>query len=267
MPELPEVETICRQLALRVISHRIKDVRVLDRRVIKGTSGDELVRRLKGKTVRSVHRRGKLIILTLSSGDYLVFHLRISGWIAQDDHLARHARFSLSLENAAAIQFCDSRVLGEVRLVRQINELPLMRRMGPEPLEISLQQFIERFQGKTGKIKPLLMDQSFLAGIGNIYAQEALFCAGIHPERPVYRLHRDELKKLRRCLRSILIRAIEKRGTTARTYRQTNGSGGEYIRYLCVYQRQGQPCRRCRRKIVRTIVSGRGTCFCRQCQK
>ncbi len=267
MPELPEVETVCRQLAVSAVPLKITKIDILDPRIVKGVAIEALVRGLKGKTIQSVVRRGKLIILELSSRGFLVIHLRISGWIVQDDTVDRYARLCLHAAGAEMIQFCDSRVLGEVRLVRTLDEVSLIRRMGPEPLEVSAKEFMNIFQTRSGKIKPLLMDQSLLAGIGNIYAQEALFRAGIHPERRADSLNQKELKNLRRCLRSILTRSIKKCGTTARTYRQTDGSGGEYVRHLCVYQRRGQRCRRCKRKIVKTVIGGRGTCFCPGCQR
>ena len=267
MPELPEVETVCRQLGVSAVPLKITKVDILDPRVVKGVAIEELVRGLKGKTIQSVARRGKLIIFELSSRGYLVLHLRISGWIVQDDTVDHHARLCLHGAGGEMIQFCDSRVLGEVRLVRTLEEVSLIRRMGPEPLEVSAKEFMNIFQARSGKIKPLLMDQSLLAGIGNIYAQESLFCAGIHPERRADSLSQEELRKLRRCLRSILTQAIKKGGTTARTYRQTDGSGGEYGGHLCVYQRHRQRCRRCEGKIVKTAVGGRGTCFCPGCQR
>ncbi|MBN2482708.1 MAG: bifunctional DNA-formamidopyrimidine glycosylase/DNA-(apurinic or apyrimidinic site) lyase [Candidatus Omnitrophica bacterium] len=266
MPELPEVETICRQLSQEVTGRRIVGVDVKDKRVIKEITVKKLRTVVCGKTIRSVTRRGKMIICGLSGEYYLLIHLRISGWLILDESPQPCVRVLFRLPDGRSIQFCDSRVLGEIRLVRQLGTVRFLERMGPEPLTLSEKKFIRLFEGKTAKIKPLLMDQFFIAGLGNIYAQEALFCAGIHPERHVHMITKEELGNLYRCLRKILRKAIKKCGTSTDTYTQPDGAQGEFVRFLCVYQRQGEPCRRCQNEIVKKTVGGRGTCFCPVCQ-
>ncbi|UCG35883.1 MAG: hypothetical protein JSW17_03775 [Candidatus Omnitrophota bacterium] len=139
--------------------------------------------------------------------------------------------------------------------------------MGPEPLEIKKENFLALFKNRKAMVKPLIMDQRFLAGVGNIYAQEALFCAGIHPERKANSIKKEKLEKLYECLISILRVAINKKGSSANTYRQLDGTQGSYIPLLKVYQREDEPCFKCKAPIRRKVMSSRGTYFCLRCQR
>ena len=192
MPELPEVETIRKQLKNRVLNKQIKDVIVRDKRVIKGVPLKSFILQVKGKRIRDISRRGKVLILKLESNLFLVFHLRISGWIIMSNSEEKFSRVIFKLSGPHNLHFCDRRVLGEIRLVKNWQKLPIIETMGPEPLKITQKEFLQLFIGKKTRIKPLLMDQHFLAGIGNIYAQETLFCAAIDPQKKAQDLSKSE---------------------------------------------------------------------------
>ena len=266
MPELPEVETIRSQLKKTVLNKQIKDITVADGRVVKGTSLKSFILQAKGKRIRDVLRRGKVLILRLESDLFLVFHLRISGWIVVSNAGERFSRVIFRLSGSLQLHFCDRRVLGEIRLVKNWEKLSIIETMGPEPLEINKKEFLRLFIGKKTRIKPLLMDQHFLAGVGNIYAQEALFCAGIDPRKRAQDLLKSEINKLYHCLVSILKQSVDRGGSSIDTYRQIDGRPGGYVPLLKVYQRHGKPCMRCKTLIQRIVISGRGTCFCTQCK-
>ena len=267
MPELPEVTTVRRQLKDVIAQKAIKDIAIYDARVIKDTSVNEFKKQVKGKVVKDVLRRGKVIIVKLESGLFLVLHLRISGWIILSKKKEKHARVVFEFPNNILMNFCDSRVLGQIQLVNDWKELPLIKSMGPEPLEIKKKEFIELFKERNSQIKPLLMNQKFIAGIGNIYAQESLFCAGIHPATAAKRINRERLAKLYDCLVKILKKAIEEKGSSVDTYRPPDGQQENYERFLKVYGRQGCRCNTCKNVIKKEVIAGRGTCFCPQCQK
>ncbi len=267
MPELAEVETIRRQLEKEVKGKKIRDVVIKDKRIIKGISAGEFAARIKGKTLKEFLRRGKVLIVKLEDELFLIVHLRISGWILVSRGEEKFSRVILDLSDGRKIHFCDQRVLGELKLIDDWQKLPIIKTMGPDPLSISKREFIQMFSGKKTKIKPLLMDQSFLAGVGNVYAQESLFCAGIHPERNTDTLTPEELARLYTCLKDILKEAIRRQGSSVDTYRQIDGREGNYVPLLKVYQREGTPCVRCKTLIVRKTIGGRGTYFCPGCQK
>lgn len=267
MPELPEVETIKLQLQKHILNKTIKDVHIIDSRLIKGISPRRFAAQVKEKRIRDVFRRGKVLIIKLDEGLFLTFHLRISGWIMVSAQEEKCARVVFILADKKRMTFCDARALGEIRLAGDWRALPFIQSMGPEPLTLNVEEFIQLCAQRKAKIKPLLMTQTFLAGIGNIYAQEALFCAGIHPERSAYSLTKRELGKLHQCLITVLRCAIEKKGSSISTFRHTDGENGDFASCFKVYQRKDQECSRCQAAIQREIIGGRGTYFCPQCQK
>jgi len=267
MPELPEVETIKRQLKRDILNKKIKEIIVIKNKLIKGTSPQTFKSKVEGKSIRDVSRRGKVLIIKLEEDLFLIFHLKISGWLVLSEKIEKFSAVAFRFEDNKLLNFCDTRLFGEIRLIDDWRKFPFLKEMGPEPLDLNRKQFVELFEKKKGKIKPLLMEQKFLAGIGNIYAQESLFCAGIHPERKVERIKKEELEKIYLCLISILKEAIKKKGTSADTYRQINGEDGSYLPFLKVYQRDRKPCLKCKTPIKREVVGGRGTCFCPHCQR
>lgn len=266
MPELPEVETIRLQLQKEILNKKIEEVIVKDKRIIKGIDENTLKKQVSGKFIKNILRRGKILIIKLEENLFLIFHLRISGWLILSETEEKFCRVIFRLSEGGKLIFCDTRVLGEIRLVNDWENLPIIKKMGPEPLQLSEEEFIHLFSGKKTKIKPLLMKQEFLAGVGNVYAQEALFCAGIHPERVADELTKTQLMKLFSCLTCILKKAIEKKGSSVDSYRQIDGKEGEYMPFLKVYQRENQPCVRCKTLIKRKNIEGRGTYFCPECQ-
>jgi len=267
MPELPEVTTIIAQLKEQVVGKTICEVVYKDHRLLKAISPAKFKKEVTGQKVIDVFRRGKVLILKLESGKFMIIHLRISGWLLLGTAPGRHSRVIFKLSDGRLLNFCDGRVLGELRLVDDWQTLNVVKTMGPEPLEISPEKFTALFAGKKGRIKPLLMDQHFLAGIGNIYAQEAVFCAGIHPDRPANTLKKPQLEKLYACTIKALKDGIKHKGTSADSYFQLDGSKGTHVQYLMVYQRDGKPCLKCGRKLQRIVSGGRGTVFCSCCQK
>jgi formamidopyrimidine-DNA glycosylase len=267
MPELPEVETLKRQLNEQAVGQKIKQIIIQDNRLFKGISSGDFCKTVTGKTIQQVLRRGKVLVLQLESRLFLILHLRISGWLMLSQKVEPFARVLFKLSNNQILQFCDSRILGEIKLIDDWQKLPIIQAMGPEPLTIKKQEFIALFANKKTKIKPLLMDQNFIAGIGNIYAQEALFCAKLHPGRGAEKISRQELGKLYDCLKKILKKAISCQGSSSDTYRQIDGNQGTYCCFHAVYQRQNKPCLICKTPLQRSVLAGRGTVFCPKCQK
>jgi formamidopyrimidine-DNA glycosylase len=267
MPELPEVTTIVGELNHEVVGKTIQDVVFKDARLLKEIKPQAFAKGTVGQKIVRAARRGKVIILALENKKFIIIHLRISGWLLLGEEEGKHSRVIFKLSDGRLLNFCDGRVLGELRLVDDWRELNLVKTMGPEPLEIGKEDFIKLFAGKKGKIKPLLMDQHFLAGIGNIYAQEAVFCAGIHPEKEATKISPAKLAQLYDCLIKVLNDGIKHKGTSADSYFRLDGSQGTHVQYLMVYQRDGEPCIKCKKILTRITTAGRGTVFCSHCQK
>jgi len=269
MPELPEVETIRRDLIRDVKGKRIKDVEILKPKVVKEPKPAEFKRRLKGVTFKDFLRRGKVLAMKLSSGDYLVVHLRMTGQLIYAAEKEEKARVIFVLSDKNYLNFNDQRLFAELRLVSDWQKLKFVRGLGPEPLEreFTVQKFKQMLRDKKTKIKPLLLDQSFIAGIGNLYAQEALFSAGILPVRAANKLKEAEVKKLYAAIQKVLRDAIQYRGSSVDNYVNGRGKKGSYHLRLKVYDRKDKPCLRCKTKIKKISLGGRGTCFCPRCQR
>ncbi len=271
MPELPEVETIRLDLKQAVTGKKITDVEVRRDRVVKYPDLKKFRIRLKSAVCRDVIRRGKLLVMELETAKkkplYLAVHLRMSGQLvygAKTDNF----RVAFKLSNGCYLSYNDQRLLGELRLVDNWHDLPIVRNMGPEPLDkkFKFSDFRERLRAKKTKIKPLLLDQTFIAGIGNIYAAEALFLSGIDPSRPADKLKEREAEKLFRSIQKILKSAIRHRGTSFDKYRDGRGQKGSYVKKLYVYGRHKEKCFCCNGEIKRIVLGGRGTFFCPNCQ-
>jgi len=268
LPELPEVETVVRGLRERLVSQTITGVEVFWERTIAAPSPAEFTAGVTGQRILGVDRRGKYIIMHLQRGDLLV-HLRMTGQLllAPKSEAAgcRHLRLALDLDGGRLL-FNDARKFGRMCLVP--DAATFLATLGPEPLDASFAA--ADLAGRLGKrhapIKALLLDQSFLAGVGNIYADEALYTAGIAPERSACSLTGAEAVALHAALRSELARAIANRGTTLSDYRDAGGQQGAHQEALYVYGREGQPCRRCGCAIVRNRLRGRSSYRCPRCQ-
>jgi formamidopyrimidine-DNA glycosylase len=273
MPELPEVETIKRGLRQKVKGKKIKAVKVLlPKMVRRHSSSREVVSRARGKKVVEIKRRGKALLFILDSPDVLIFRLGMTGqmlWSHPRNPLRKdkHTHVIINFENGERILFRDMRQFGEL-FVSSECDLEETLNMGIEPLDKDFtSKTLARITSSPMKIKNLLMDQKKIAGIGNIYADEILFEAGIHPLKPACLLKRKELGMLHRSIRAILNEAIACKGDTIGQYRNAFGERGQYQNYHRVYQRGGDPCHRCHTPVKRVKLSGRSCHFCPSCQK
>ena len=270
MPELPEVETIVRGLREPLVGRQFTGVRADWENLVARPAVEEFKRGLVGQRVLGVKRRGKYLVFTLSGGGSLIVHLRMTGRLLiknSDDELDKHDHLVFELDDGRELRFNNVRKLGRVYLVDDEDEI--VGRLGPEPLDdyFAPADFTALLSGRRGKIKPLLLNQRFMAGVGNIYADEALFAARIHPERRADTLTAEEIERLYHAIRQVLAQGIRNRGTTFSDYRDAEGREGRNQEYLLVFRRTGQPCPRCGTPIERTVVGGRGTYFCLRCQK
>ena len=270
MPELPEVETIARALRLggregpSIVGKTIAGVDILWERSIAAPSNDEFKRQIAGQIIAGVSRRGKFLVFTLSSGTLLV-HLRMSGdlrVIAQKEEALAHDRVRFHFSGGDMLAFNDPRKFGRIWLVK--DPVEVLGDLGPEPFDPALEgvAFHRMLQSTRRQIKPLLLDQRFLAGVGNIYSDEALHKAGIHPLTPANQIDPKKAEALLAAVREILEEGIHRNGASIDwVYR-----GGDFQNHFRVYQRTGEPCPVCGTKIERQIIGQRSTHFCPHCQ-
>ena len=266
MPELPEVETIARDLASRLTGRRIESVRVAWPRSIdpRGLPTTTLI----GDTIIAVHRIGKFVALSLKSGRTLAIHLRMTGQLIVDP--ARnpdYTRVTLHFVDGGSLAFADARKFGRLRIVEGDPHAALQVGIDPFDRALTPRRFGDMLRGRTTPIKVWLLDQRRLAGVGNIYACEALYDAGIRPRRAAGRLNADQRERLLRSLRRVLRKAISHRGSSVDDYVDAEGKQGEFQKRLRVYGRRGMPCRRCKATIRRIVLAQRGTFFCPVCQQ
>ncbi len=270
MPELPEVETVVRGLREPLVGRRIETVWYDREKVIATPSAEQFTARIKGQTVRAINRRAKYILCELDH-DILAIHLKMTGrlFVAAPENQPpedRWVRLRFGLDNGEELCFSDSRRFGRVYLGANISEFtPLL---GPEPLEDDFTPAVlqQQLKGRSKLIKALLLDQSFVAGVGNIYADEALHRAGIHPQRTSDSLSSAEVERLYGTIRDVLNKGIERQGASINWYRQPDGSKGQAQDNFLVYDREGEPCFTCGKPIVKIRVAQRGTHFCPDCQ-
>lgn len=271
VPELPEVETIRRDLLSRVVGRTFSRVRVLPgaERVVRWPSAAEFARALAGRRIEDISRRGKYLLFHLSDGRYLIVHLRMTGAVL---HRSKHApddpylRICFSLDDSSQLRYTDLRKLGSMWLVEEPEAI--VGKLGPDALEgLSWQTLRSLTEGRSATIKAVLMDQKALAGLGNVYSEEALFLAGIHPRRSAKSLAADDLRRLHKAIGEVLLEAMGHRGTSFRDYVDAEGREGQHQWHTKVYRRTGEPCYNCGRPIERIKVSGRSTHFCPRCQR
>lgn len=269
MPELPEVEIIKNDLLEKVVDSTITKVSYTTegQNLISKTDQD-LTNILTGRKIIGVERKAKYLVLTLSENEKLVFHLKLTGRILVRDASYRADEFTrliLRLGDEREIRFTDRNGFGEVRLIGEKEDIN--PNLAPDPFELSFQQF-KISLGKTllKTIKEALLDQSLIAGVGNIYADEALYVAGINPFRSPLALSDDSAKKLLDSIRVVLNEGIKHRGTTIDSYRDTEGRPGTHQFHLKVYGKAGKPCQKCATRIEYTEIKGRRTHFCPNCQ-
>jgi formamidopyrimidine-DNA glycosylase len=271
MPELPEVETIARGLAPLLVGRRIEGIEVLDRRALPdGVRTFE--RHLAGRLVEDVTRRAKLCLVHAEGGGVMAFHLKMTGrlFVNRPDAVEdRHARLRISLEDGRALHFSDMRRFGSARIFGPggIESWPFYRTLGPEPFEMDEAAFIAALSGRGARVKAMLLDQRVIAGVGNIYADEALFTARIRPDARAGDVLPDEAAALLRAVKDVMERAIAAGGSTIRDYRTAEGVEGSFQWSFAVYGRAGQPCPACGRGLSAVKVAGRTSTFCPRCQK
>ena len=271
MPELPEVETVVRGLQKRLFGRKFSEVEVCREVCLRG-SGRALADWLRKKEIRAVERRGKNIILSLSGGGALFVHLGMSGRLRvlpRNAPREKHTHLIFSfLHQEDQLRFIDPRRFGRVFWEGgKAGEWISLSHLGPEPLEISPSEFASRVRSRRREIKPLLLDQHFLAGVGNIYADESLHRAGIHPRRKSDSMSGKILSRLHQAMQEVLNEAIQARGTSVRSYVDPAGVLGAFQHGLRVYGREGEPCQTCARSIVREMVGGRSSFYCPRCQR
>jgi len=270
MPELPEVETIKRDLASRILGRSFVGATINWLKTLQITSPEGFTGSLVGKDIAGLDRRGKYLILRLSSGEALIIHLRMSGSLLLKPASAEpdpYDRAVFLLDDGTQLRLRDPRKLGVMWLVE--DESAVLGGLGPEPLEPGFTAGVlaQRLSKRSAPIKAVLCDQAFLAGVGNMYADEALFAAGIHPLRVAKSLSREEVARLHRALRQVLEAAIARAGASISDYRRPDGEPGAAQFEFQVAHRRGKPCPRCGTPIERIPIRNRGAYFCPACQK
>lgn len=266
MPELPEVETIKRDLEKIIVGKKILEVCVHNPKVIRESSADKFKKELSGVTIKGVLRKAKVLILELSNGKFLVIHLKMTGQLVYPGS-GEKSRVSFSLAGGKVLDFNDQRLFAELRVLDDWRSLKFIQSLGPEPFDLTLERFKEMLSKKKTKIKPLLMDQAFVSGIGNIYAAEILFRARIHPGRQSQGLSESEKELLFEEIKKVLNEAIHYGGSSVDDYVRLSGGQGDYVSQHKIYGKEGKPCVVCKTPIKKIDMGGRGTYFCPKCQK
>jgi formamidopyrimidine-DNA glycosylase len=275
MPELPETETIARDLEREVSGRVIVGSAVPRPDVLRETTPEAFIARVRGARITRSWRRAKLVVLDLSPGDRLVVQPRFTGALLLDDgsldeRERAYATVSLHLDDGRRLHYRDIRRLGTVALMAPARFADYERALGAEPLDPAFDagQLSVLLRGSRQAIKKVLMDQRVVVGVGNIYANESLWRAGIDPSRPARSLDVGEVTRLHDALQDVLRRSIEARGTSFRDYRDASGARGSFAAQLAVYGRGGAPCARCGRRLVEThAIDGRSSVLCYHCQR
>jgi formamidopyrimidine-DNA glycosylase len=262
VPELPEVENVVRSVAPHITGQTIRHVHLSSHRVTRADLANT-AKRMEGRTIRAVRRRGKQIFLDLDEGNIYI-HLGMTGKLLWNAPPGKYARAVLELDGGTLI-YDDVRQFGRVEF---FDKTPgMLDRVGPDALTVSLEEFQARLQKRGGQIKPLLLNQSFVSGVGNIYADELLFAARIHPKTPVKRLSKQRIQTLHRHLTELLQLAIQHRGSSISDYVNSAGERGSFQDLHNVYGKAGEPCPRCGHAIRRIVLAQRGTHYCPRCQR
>ena len=274
MPELPETETIARDLDRAIAGRTVVAVRVKRPDVLRESGKTAFTRRLTGARILRSWRRAKLIVTDLSTGDHLVVQPRFTGALiveqaGLDPDLLAYSTMRLGLDDGRSLHYCDVRRLGTVALMAGPRFSEYSGALGVEPLDqtFTAAQLSVLLRGSAQPVKKVLMDQRRIAGIGNIYANEALWRAGIDPSRSARSIEPSEAEMLRDEIVAVLEESIESRGTSFRDYRDAQGERGSFAKKLQAYGREGQPCVRCGARLIGThAIDGRATVFCARCQ-
>ncbi|MBW1708567.1 MAG: DNA-formamidopyrimidine glycosylase [Deltaproteobacteria bacterium] len=271
MPELPEVETIVRDLQALLVGRRADWIRVRLNKIVK-TGPRRLGRLLTGARVQAVKRRGKFIIIEFNDERYLVIHLKMTGqflWQENSNKWPKHVHVIIGFDDGGELLYRDIRQFGYFMGFSSSEYITWQKEkpVGPDPFEINEENFARLLKNRRGRIKPLLLNQLVISGLGNIYVDESLFAVGIHPLTPAESIDEEQARRLHKEIIRILNKAIELKGSTIANYRGVSGRGGEFQKRHQVYHQQGEPCPICSNEIKRTVVGSRGTYFCPNCQK
>ncbi len=270
MPELPEVETSRRGIAPWLEGQRIQALIVRDRR-LRWPVPDEIEDLLEGQTIRSLRRRAKYLLIDTDAGS-IMLHLGMSGSVRiidADEPATRHDHIDLCLATGKAMRFRDPRRFGSFLWTDDVERHPLICNLGPEPLGESFcgDYLWETARGRRVAIKQFIMNAAVVVGVGNIYASESLFSAGIHPKRRSDRIAKPRMLRLAESIRSVLSRAIEVGGTTLRDFHDSDGEPGYFQQSLDVYGRGGEPCNHCKTPLTLAVLGQRSTYYCKSCQR
>lgn len=280
MPELPEVETIKLGLQKYLVGHKIEDVEIKAPKIFEGDP-----KNIIGGKVKEIRRRGKGLIFDLDNGYSLAIHIKLTGQLVYRDEKTRDIPVSkakvgtlpnpfthvvFTLDKNAVLYYNDQRRFGWIKIVKtsEIEDIPFFKTLGPEPFkDLTLEKFEKAISGKNTAIKPLIMDQTRIGGIGNIYANDALNLSKIDPRRPAKSLNKLEIEALYKAVLSVMKKSFKYGGASELNFVNALGQEGEYQRHSLVYGKKGKPCPNCGGIIKKIYLGGRGTFFCDKCQK
>ena len=266
MPELPEVETIKNELSPYVIGRKITGVEIFWDKMVRQPSVVEFCTRVSGRVITAITRRGKYLFFHLDSGEFLMMHMKMTGSLLIDPPDSQYSRAVFKLDNGTQLHFRDPRKFGVMWLAK--DESAVMEKLGPEPLDedFTVETLSEILRRHKAPVKPVLLDQSIIAGIGNMYADESFWEAKIHPERRADDLTGEEIRALYTAIRRVLRAAIKNKGASVRNYIRPDGTNGRAHDEFRVAHGTGTNCPRCGTPIKRIVVRGRGTYLCPRCQ-
>jgi formamidopyrimidine-DNA glycosylase len=263
LPELPEVETVARSI-LPLVGRRILSAEFRCRRILRGGDPDEMAEQLAGRRIAGIKRYGKFILVSMQGGGYLVVHLGMTGKLLLGGPAGKHTHAILTLDRGVLL-YDDSRQFGRLQFSKEFPQR--IAKLGPEPLEVPFEEFAAALKRRKTRVKALLLNQDFLRGVGNIYADEALFRAGIHPMAFAHRLRGNRPRRLYDAIVEVLNEAIAAGGSSISDYVDAEGRRGFFQFQHRVYQRTGEGCVTCGTPIRRVLVAQRSSHFCPKCQK
>ncbi|EJE98263.1 DNA-formamidopyrimidine glycosylase [Liquorilactobacillus mali] len=273
MPELPEVETVRQGLRQLVLNKKIRNVIVLYPKIINGDT-NIFIETLEGLTIKEIKRRGKYLIFNFNEDISMVSHLRMEGkyFVRQaGDEVEKHTHIIFEFTDGKQLRYNDVRKFGRMELVKtdKVADLKCLKKLGPEPTksDFSVEDFADKLKKKNKMIKPALLDQNLVAGLGNIYVDEVLWMSKINPETIASHLSKNEIEALHDAIITELAKAVKAGGTTIRSYTNAFENSGLFQFELNAYGRTGEPCRRCGTLIKKIVVAQRGTHYCPSCQK
>lgn len=270
MPELPEVETIRGQLEKYLVGHKILEIEIRVEKIFPHKN-----EKLLGGKIKKIRRFGKVLVGDLDNGYSFLVHLKLTGQLIYSNREVKNKpnKFThviFSLDKGAKLFFNDARKFGWIKVekTKAVEKESFIQKLGPEPLkDLTLKIFQQALASTRRPIKVLLLDQSKISGVGNIYANDALWLAKIHPSRPAKSLKKDEVKELLVAIKKVLEAGLKYQGASDQWYITAEGKKGKYQEHFLVYGKTGQPCQRCKTKLERISLGGRGTFFCPFCQK